>query len=86
MPLATARMPESLENLVRTAIEEYMNLNVIDHLVKYDGPIKLIRRSHDEIITTIRSGKIVNIFAVAFVLKFDMQPSSLFTILIVFFV
>ncbi len=72
MPLATARMPESLENLVRTAIEEYMNLNVIDHLVKYDGPIKLIRRSHDEIITTIRSGKIVNIFAVAFVLKFDM--------------
>ena len=60
MPLATARMPQSLEGLVRTAIEEYMNLNVIDHLVRYDGPIKLIRRSHDEIITTIRSVSIVN--------------------------
>jgi hypothetical protein len=53
-PLATSRMPQSLEKMVRIAIEDHMNLNVIDHLLRFNGPVSLIRRSHDEIITTQR--------------------------------
>jgi hypothetical protein len=47
-------MPESMQTLVSVAIESYMNLNVIDHLKRFNGPVRLIRRSHDEIITTHR--------------------------------
>jgi hypothetical protein len=47
-------MPQSLEKMVRIAIEDHMNLNVIDHLLRFNGPVRLIRRSHDEIITTQR--------------------------------
>ena len=84
LPLATARMPASLETLVTVAIENFMNLNVIDHLKvlvrivfirlvdikmilaysfvtsykinfqRFNGPVSLIRRSYDEIITTQR--------------------------------
>ena len=52
MPLAVPRMPEVLEPLVRTGVGEYVNLNVADQAVRYNGPIRLIRRSSDEMITT----------------------------------
>lgn len=52
MPLAVPRMPEVMEPLVRTGVAEYVNLNVADQLVKFNGPIKLIRRAMDEMIST----------------------------------
>jgi hypothetical protein len=47
-------MPDSMQSLVTAAIDNHMNLNVLDHVTRFDGPIRLIRRSHDEIITTLR--------------------------------
>ena len=41
-----------MEPLVRTGVSEYINLNVAEQLTKYNGPIRLIRRSQDEMITT----------------------------------
>lgn len=52
LPLAVPRMPSLLEPIVKCAIYENINLNVTDQLIKYPGPIKLIRRTRDEIITT----------------------------------
>ena len=52
LPLAIPRMPEVMEPLVRTGVSHYIDLNVAEQLVKYDGPIRLIRRSQDEMITT----------------------------------
>ncbi|XP_038045782.1 phosphatidylserine lipase ABHD16A-like [Patiria miniata] len=52
VPLAIPKMPEFMSSLVVHSIRNYMNLNVFDHLCKYPGPIRLIRRSRDEVITT----------------------------------
>jgi len=51
LPLAVPRMPEVMESLVRTGITDYINLNIGDQLVAYKGPITLIRRQADEVIT-----------------------------------
>ena len=45
-------MPEMMEPLVKTGVSRYINLNVAEQLNKYNGPIKLIRRSQDEMIST----------------------------------
>lgn len=45
-------MPSSLEPLVRRTIREYINLNIAEQLIKYPGPVQLIRRTDDEIICT----------------------------------
>jgi len=45
-------MPDFMEPLVRTGVSEYINLNVAEQLNKYNGPIRMIRRSQDEMITT----------------------------------
>ena len=45
-------MPEVMEPLVRVGVSHYIDLNVAEQLVKYDGPIRLIRRAQDEMITT----------------------------------
>lgn len=52
LPLAVPRMPEMLEPLVKTGVSQYINLNVAEQLIKYNGPIRLIRRSQDEMIST----------------------------------
>lgn len=51
LPLALPRMPESLSGIVKLAIRNYMNLNNSDLIMKYNGPVLMIRRTEDEIIT-----------------------------------
>ena len=45
-------MPELMEPLVRTGVSQYIDLNVAEQLIRYNGPIRLIRRSQDEMIST----------------------------------
>jgi len=52
IPLAVKRMPQFAENLVRNVILKYMNLDIISQLIKYNGPVRIIRRSQEEVITT----------------------------------
>ncbi|KAK7505112.1 hypothetical protein BaRGS_00003682 [Batillaria attramentaria] len=52
VPLAITKMPQSWKSLVAISLRTYMNLNIAEQLIKYPGPIKLIRRTKDEIITT----------------------------------
>ncbi|XP_072887722.1 phosphatidylserine lipase ABHD16A [Hemitrygon akajei] len=53
VPLALKVMPESCRGLVTRTVRDYLNLNNADQLCKYQGPVVLIRRTKDEIITTI---------------------------------
>lgn len=50
LPLAESRMPTSWKSLVREVIRGHVNLNIGDMLKEYSGPIKLVRRTLDEII------------------------------------
>uniref|UniRef100_A0A3Q3AA38 Abhydrolase domain containing 16A, phospholipase n=1 Tax=Kryptolebias marmoratus TaxID=37003 RepID=A0A3Q3AA38_KRYMA len=52
LPLALKVMPESWKPLVQHTVRQYMNLNNAEQLLKFQGPILLIRRTRDEIITT----------------------------------
>ncbi|XP_041081660.1 phosphatidylserine lipase ABHD16A, partial [Polyodon spathula] len=52
LPLALKVMPESWRPLVTRTVRQYMNLNNAEQLCKYQGPVLLIRRTKDEIITT----------------------------------
>merc|ERR1719187_1795333 len=52
LPLAVPRMPACMAGLVTRAVSKYINLNVKDQLEKYPGPVRLIRRAHDEMICT----------------------------------
>ncbi|KAF5902355.1 protein ABHD16A, partial [Clarias magur] len=52
LPLALKVMPESWRPLVTHTVRQYMNLNNAEQLCKYQGPVLLIRRTRDEIITT----------------------------------
>ncbi|XP_054733124.1 phosphatidylserine lipase ABHD16A [Anastrepha obliqua] len=49
--LAQSRMPESLAGIVKLGIREYCNLNNVESIQNYNGPILLIRRTEDEIIS-----------------------------------
>jgi hypothetical protein len=49
--LALPRMPESLSNIVKIAIRDYVNLNNNELVTEYNGPILLIRRTEDEVIS-----------------------------------
>ncbi|KAL3068381.1 hypothetical protein niasHT_030672 [Heterodera trifolii] len=51
VPLASARMPSVLEGLVRFAVRTHLDLPVAKQLQRYEGPVLLIRRWNDEIIT-----------------------------------
>lgn len=51
LPLAIPKMPESLSGIVKIAIRSYVNLNNSELLTQYNGPILMIRRTEDEIIT-----------------------------------
>ncbi|XP_011495273.1 PREDICTED: abhydrolase domain-containing protein 16A [Ceratosolen solmsi marchali] len=50
LPLALARMPTSIEPLVRNVIRNYFNLNISAQLNRYDGRVLIIRRTDDEMI------------------------------------
>ncbi|CAH2314355.1 abhydrolase domain-containing 16A [Pelobates cultripes] len=52
VPLALKVMPESWRGLVTRTVKKYLNLNNAEQLCRYQGPVLLIRRSQDEIITT----------------------------------
>uniref|UniRef100_A0A8C8RS72 Phosphatidylserine lipase ABHD16A n=1 Tax=Pelusios castaneus TaxID=367368 RepID=A0A8C8RS72_9SAUR len=52
VPLALKVMPDSCRGLVTTTVRQYLNLNNGEQLCKYQGPVLLIRRTKDEIITT----------------------------------
>uniref|UniRef100_A0A8C1A9K8 Abhydrolase domain containing 16A, phospholipase n=2 Tax=Cyprinus carpio TaxID=7962 RepID=A0A8C1A9K8_CYPCA len=52
LPLALKVMPDSWRPLVTRTVRQYMNLNNAEQLCKYQGPVLLIRRTKDEIITT----------------------------------
>lgn len=44
-------MPTNLAGIVRIAIREYVNLNNVDLMNNYSGPVLLIRRTEDEVIS-----------------------------------
>lgn len=50
LQLALPRMPESISNIVKIAIRDYVNLNNTELIPQYNGPVMLIRRLEDEII------------------------------------
>lgn len=52
MPLAVTRMPGVLEPIIRRTIREYMNLNNSEQLIRYPGPIRIVRRTEDDVICT----------------------------------
>ena len=45
-------MPAALENVVRVAIHDNVNLAVSEQVARFPGPVRLIRRSSDEMIST----------------------------------
>ena len=55
LPLAIPRMPAALEGVVRVAIHDNVNLAVADQVARFPGPVRLIRRSSDEMISTDES-------------------------------
>ncbi|XP_058461405.1 phosphatidylserine lipase ABHD16A [Malaya genurostris] len=50
LQLALPRMPESVSNIVKIAVRDYVNLNNTELISQYNGPVLLIRRTEDEII------------------------------------
>lgn len=52
LPLALPRMPSCMGSIVTSAIRNHINLNPGDQLCRYFGPVTIIRRTRDEIITT----------------------------------
>lgn len=50
--LALPRMPAFLSGVVKLAIREYVNLNHVELINKYSGPVLMIRRTEDEVICT----------------------------------
>uniref|UniRef100_A0A914C2C3 AB hydrolase-1 domain-containing protein n=1 Tax=Acrobeloides nanus TaxID=290746 RepID=A0A914C2C3_9BILA len=59
LPLAISRMPQSLGHLVQFTVRKHLNLPISKQLLKYHGPILIIRRSQDDIIVTEDVGSMV---------------------------
>ncbi|XP_012257242.2 phosphatidylserine lipase ABHD16A [Athalia rosae] len=55
LPLAISRMPKPLEGLVRATVRDHLNLNIAEQLVRYHGPVLLIRRTDDEMVCVTES-------------------------------
>lgn len=51
-PLALPRMPAFMSGVVQAAVRNYINLNIGEQLAKYKGPVRIIRRLQDEMIST----------------------------------
>ncbi|XP_064330035.1 phosphatidylserine lipase ABHD16A [Phalacrocorax carbo] len=52
VPLALKVLPRSWRDLVTRTVREHLNLNNAEQLCRYQGPVLLVRRMRDEIITT----------------------------------
>ncbi|XP_068733049.1 phosphatidylserine lipase ABHD16A-like [Montipora capricornis] len=52
VPLAQTKMPDSISNFTTRVVKEYFHLDIGHLLCSYPGPVLLIRRMRDEIITT----------------------------------
>ncbi|GFR91768.1 abhydrolase domain-containing protein 16A [Elysia marginata] len=52
VPLAVSKMPSSWGGLVAQSVRSYLDLNIAEKLIEYQGPILLIRRTRDEMIST----------------------------------
>lgn len=52
IPLAIAKMPPSMKLLIIRTLRDHMNLDNAEQLCKYPGPVLLVRRTRDEMITT----------------------------------
>ncbi|CAI5445840.1 unnamed protein product [Caenorhabditis angaria] len=52
LPLAESRMPRFVSPIVEYAIRKHANLQIDKIITKYDGPLRLIRRLQEEILTT----------------------------------
>lgn len=52
-PLAKQQMPKFATNFVDFTIRHNLNLKVADYISRYSGPLMYIRRTQDEIISTI---------------------------------
>jgi len=50
LPLALPRMPAILSPMVNATIRNHINLQISDEMAGYKGPVRLIRRTDDEII------------------------------------
>nr|CAH0103169.1 unnamed protein product [Daphnia galeata] len=50
LPLAANVMPASWNSIVTTTVKYNLNLNVAEQLIKYNGPVILLRRMRDEVI------------------------------------
>ncbi|XP_048587030.1 phosphatidylserine lipase ABHD16A isoform X2 [Nematostella vectensis] len=53
VPLAQSKMPEVLSGFITQTVREYFNLNNIKYLYGYSGPVLVVRRMRDEIITVV---------------------------------
>merc|ERR1712013_370517 len=51
-PLAIPRMPAAMSPLVSRAVNKFINLNVAEQVSAFRGPVRLIRRNRDEMIST----------------------------------
>jgi len=51
-PLAIPRMPAAMSPLVSRAVNKFINLNVAEQVAAFPGPVRLIRRNRDEMIST----------------------------------
>ena len=52
LPLAVPRMPACLEPLVSGAVQNFISLDISGQLRLYNGPVRIIRRALDEMVTT----------------------------------
>ncbi|KAJ8038795.1 Protein ABHD16A [Holothuria leucospilota] len=52
VPLGLAKMPERMKGFAHRSLRQHMNLNIAEQLIRYPGPIRLLRRTKDEVIIT----------------------------------
>lgn len=52
VPLALKVMPQSWKGLVVRTVREHFNLNVAEQLCCYPGPVLLLRRTQDDVVST----------------------------------
>jgi len=52
-PLALPRMPAAMSGLVSRGVKKFINLDVGGQVSEYPGPLRLIRRTRDEMISTV---------------------------------
>lgn len=52
VPMAVSRMPRSWKSIVVNTVRNHLNLDIAEQLIRYHGPVLIVRRTRDEIITT----------------------------------